>query len=137
MLVSEDRLVLETQVLASRASVRPTIPGLTAEESAHIFEAFYRADPARGRSADASGAGTGLGLAIVAAIAEAHGGSASVMSEPGTGATFTVRLPVAGPPEATASEEPDARPATEPEAIRADADSPAATPSEPASPPGA
>ena len=104
-------------------------PGLAPHESAHVFEAFYRADPARGRTADALGAGTGLGLAIVAAIAEAHGGSASVTSDLGSGATFTVRLPVAGPPEATRAEEPEATPA--------DADAPAATPSEPASPPGA
>jgi two-component system OmpR family sensor kinase len=104
-------------------------PGLTPEESAHIFEAFYRADPARGRSADDAGAGTGLGLAIVAAIAEAHGGSASVKSEPGAGATFTVRLPVAGPPEATSADAPAA--------TLSDADAPAATPSAPASPPGA
>lgn len=73
-------------------------PGLTADEAAHVFEPFYRADPARGRVRPDEGAdggnGTGLGLAIVAAIAEAHGGSASVTSQPGEGATFTVRLPV-------------------------------------------
>ena len=95
-------------------------PGLTPDEAAHVFEAFYRADPARGRSVDAEGAGTGLGLAIVAAIAEAHGGSASVTSEPGSGATFVVRLPVAGPPEMAAR--CPALPATR---------------SEPAAPPGA
>jgi two-component system OmpR family sensor kinase len=73
-------------------------PGLTAYEAAHVFEPFYRADPARGRvgGGDRSDAeqGTGLGLAIVAAIAEAHGGSASVMTQPGEGAGFTVRLPL-------------------------------------------
>ena len=73
-------------------------PGLAADEAAHVFEPFYRADPARGRDHDADdtdeGKGTGLGLAIVAAIAEAHGGSAGVVSEPGEGAAFTVRLPV-------------------------------------------
>lgn len=73
-------------------------PGLAADEADHVFEPFYRADPARGRvhAADGTdeGKGTGLGLAIVAAIAEAHGGTASVASEPGDGATFTVRLPV-------------------------------------------
>ncbi len=73
-------------------------PGLAADEAAHVFEPFYRADPARGRDHDADdtdeGKGTGLGLAIVAAIAEAHGGSAGVVSEPGDGATFIVRLPV-------------------------------------------
>ena len=84
-------------------------PGLSADEAAHVFEPFYRADPARGRVHDADdtdeGTGTGLGLAIVAAIAEAHGGSVGVVSEPGAGAAFTVRLPVdpvEGPPAADA-----------------------------------
>jgi two-component system, OmpR family, sensor kinase len=75
-------------------------PGLAHDEAAHVFEPFYRADPARGRVHDVDdtdeGKGTGLGLAIVAAIAEAHGGSAGVVSEPGEGATFTVRLPIHG-----------------------------------------
>jgi two-component system, OmpR family, sensor kinase len=73
-------------------------PGLVAEEAAQVFEPFYRADPARGRVHEGDepeeGKGTGLGLAIVAAIAEAHGGSVRVVSDPGDGATFTVRLPV-------------------------------------------
>jgi two-component system, OmpR family, sensor kinase len=67
-------------------------PGLTDQETARVFDAFYRVDPARERTRS-EGRGTGLGLAIVAAIAEAHGGTASVESEPGRGATFTVRLP--------------------------------------------
>jgi two-component system OmpR family sensor kinase len=67
-------------------------PGLQPDEAAHVFERFYRADPSRAR---ASG-GTGLGLSIVAAIAEAHGGTASVDSTPGQGATFRVELPTAG-----------------------------------------
>lgn len=80
-------------------SVRDGGPGLTPEEAAHVFEPFYRADPSRGRMSEATsgdGAGTGLGLAIVAAIAEAHGGSAGVSSQPGEGSTFTVRVPIAG-----------------------------------------
>jgi len=76
-------------------TVRDEGPGLAPEHAARVFERFYRSDASRVR---ASG-GTGLGLAIVAAIAEAHGGSASVASRPGAGATFTVRLPVSGPPE--------------------------------------
>jgi two-component system OmpR family sensor kinase len=65
-------------------------PGMTANEAAHVFERFYRADVSRSRSSG----GAGLGLAIVSAIAEAHGGAASVKSEPGQGATFTITLPL-------------------------------------------
>jgi two-component system OmpR family sensor kinase len=67
-------------------------PGLAPEDAARVFERFYRADPSRAR---ASG-GSGLGLSIVAAVAEAHGGSAEVDSTPGEGATFRVVLPLAG-----------------------------------------
>jgi two-component system OmpR family sensor kinase len=109
-------------------------PGLTADEAAHVFEAFYRADPSRGRAVDADGAGTGLGLAIVAAIAEAHGGSASVRTEPGEGATFTVRLPLGGPPEVPDDERPsDGRTATTSASLQA----PPAMPNVPDAPPGA
>ncbi|GAA5072574.1 two-component system OmpR family sensor kinase [Thermocatellispora tengchongensis] len=69
-------------------------PGLTPEQRARVFERFYRADP--GRSRDRGGAG--LGLAIVAAVAAAHGGEATVRSEPGRGAAFTIRLPKAPTP---------------------------------------
>ncbi len=65
-------------------------PGLTAEQAERVFERFYRADPSRSR---ASG-GSGLGLSIVAAIAEAHGGAATVESTPGKGTTFRVTVPV-------------------------------------------
>jgi two-component system OmpR family sensor kinase len=65
-------------------------PGMTAEQAARVFERLYRADPSRARS---TGGGAGLGLAIVRAIAEAHGGSASVVTAAGAGATFVIRLP--------------------------------------------
>jgi signal transduction histidine kinase len=55
-----------------------------------VFDRFYRADRSRQRPG-----GSGLGLAIVAAIAETHGGEASVISAPGRGTTFTLRLPAA------------------------------------------
>jgi two-component system OmpR family sensor kinase len=66
-------------------------PGLSPEDADRVFERFYRADESRSRA----NGGVGLGLAIVAAIAEAHHGSASVASTPGEGATFVVSLPLA------------------------------------------
>ncbi len=65
--------------------------GIAAGDLTHIFDRFWRADPARTR--DDERAGTGLGLAITKWIAEAHGGSIAVQSRPGKGTTFTVSLP--------------------------------------------
>ncbi len=71
--------------------VADTGMGIAAGDLPHIFDRFWRADPARAR--DTGGTGAGLGLAITKWIAEAHGGSISVQSRPGKGATFTVSLP--------------------------------------------
>jgi two-component system OmpR family sensor kinase len=71
--------------------VDDTGPGLSEEHLERVFERFYRADPSRSRSSG----GLGLGLSIVAAVAEAHGGSAAVHSQPGKGATFRIALPLA------------------------------------------
>jgi two-component system, OmpR family, sensor kinase len=65
-------------------------PGLTDEQADRVFERFYRADTSRAR---ASG-GAGLGLSIVAAVTEAHGGTAAARPTPGGGATFVVTLPL-------------------------------------------
>ncbi len=61
-------------------------PGIPADELPHIFDRFFR-----GRTASPSG--TGIGLTVVAELAHAHGGTAEAASEPGQGATFTIRLP--------------------------------------------
>jgi two-component system, OmpR family, sensor kinase len=74
-------------------------PGLTRDQAEHVFERFYRADPAR------SVGGTGLGLAIVAALVAAHGGVSWVRSTPGHGATFCIALPLA--PEAAQDSDED------------------------------
>lgn len=63
-------------------------PGLSEDQRRQVFDRFYRA------SASRTGTGTGLGLAIVSAIANALGGSATVDSEPGHGATFVVKIPL-------------------------------------------
>jgi signal transduction histidine kinase len=72
-------------------TVRDTGIGIAAGDLPHIFERFWRADPARSRTG--ARPGTGLGLAITQWIAEAHGGSITVQSRPGRGSIFTVRLP--------------------------------------------
>ncbi len=70
--------------------VRDHGPGVPDEVATKVFERFYRADPARGRT---GGGGSGLGLAIVAAIVAQHHGRVGVAPTPGGGATFVVRLP--------------------------------------------
>lgn len=69
--------------------VRDTGVGMPREELPRIFERFYRVDRARSRETG----GTGLGLSIVKHIAELHGGTVTVESEPGEGSVFSVRLP--------------------------------------------
>ncbi|MBA2595438.1 MAG: HAMP domain-containing protein [Chloroflexia bacterium] len=75
----------------ARIAVRDEGEGIAPEHVPHLFERFYRADGARGRSSG----GTGLGLAIADAIVKTHGGEISVTSAPNKGATFLVTLPAA------------------------------------------
>jgi two-component system, OmpR family, sensor kinase len=72
-------------------TVQDTGIGIAPGDLPHIFDRFWRADPARSRTGER--AGVGLGLAISKWIAEAHGGSIEVESRPGRGTTFTVTLP--------------------------------------------
>lgn len=64
-------------------------PALTAEETAHLFDRFYRTDKARTET----GAHYGLGLSIAKAVAEAHGGTIRAAHRDGK-AIFTVMLPI-------------------------------------------
>ena len=63
--------------------------GIPAEDLPRLFTPFFRTDRSRARGTG----GTGLGLALAKRIAEAHGGSISAESKPGSGTTFRVRLP--------------------------------------------
>ena len=73
--------------------VEDTGIGIGAEQLPHIFERFYRGDPARARADGAEGAG--LGLAIARWIADAHGARIEVTSEVGHGTRVAIRFPVA------------------------------------------
>ncbi|WP_374473597.1 ATP-binding protein [Arenimonas sp.] len=87
--------------------VRDTGPGLGAEQQARLFRRFEPGQPA---SADGRYGGSGLGLAISQELAAAMGGSISVQSEPGRGASFRVELPlpaVDSPPPAEATPPPE------------------------------
>ena len=84
-------LGLEEEDDAVVITVRDSGIGIAPGDLPHIFERFWRADPARSRTGDRPG--TGLGLAITKWIAEAHGGTITVQSRPGRGPAFVVRLP--------------------------------------------
>jgi signal transduction histidine kinase len=88
-------LTLEEDAEAVTFTVQDSGIGIAAGDLPHIFERFWRADPARSRTG--ARPGTGLGLAITKWIAEAHGGSITVQSRPGRGSVFTVRLPKVHP----------------------------------------
>jgi signal transduction histidine kinase len=77
--------------------------GIAPEHLPHIFERFYRADPARGRE----NGNAGLGLSIAKGLVEAMGGRIAVESTVGVGTTVVISLPRA----------PDRKPAESPEHI--------------------
>jgi len=66
-------------------------PGIPAAHLPHLFDRFYKADPARG------GAGSGLGLAIARENARLLGADIKVRSEPDLGTEFRITVPVAHP----------------------------------------
>ena len=70
-------------------SVRDEGVGIAAEHIPRLTERFYRVDRSRSRETG----GTGLGLAIVKHVAQRHGAELTIVSQPGQGATFTVRFP--------------------------------------------
>jgi PAS domain S-box-containing protein len=74
-----------------RLSVRDSGLGIPATEQERIFEKFYRLDPALTRGVG----GSGLGLFISRELVARMGGSLTVRSQPGEGATFVVDLPAA------------------------------------------
>ncbi len=88
----EGYIALSLALVGGRAVVKvsDTGIGMSPEDLPHVFERFYRADPARTRDRG----GSGLGLAIVQSIMQEHQGSIEVESTPGKGSTFTLSIPV-------------------------------------------
>ncbi len=84
---------LERTAAHAIVSVQDTGIGIDRQHINRIFQRFYRVDSARSR---ASG-GSGLGLAIVKHLTEQLGGTIEVSSEPQSGSTFRVSLPLQGP----------------------------------------
>jgi signal transduction histidine kinase len=74
-----------------RLSVSDTGCGIAPAHLPHIFERFYRADPARGRDSG----NAGLGLAIAHGLVAAMGGQIGATSAPGRGTTIWLTLPAA------------------------------------------
>lgn len=73
--------------------VRDTGIGIAEEDISHVFERFYRADPARTRATG----GAGLGLSIGQWIVRLHGGKLTVQSTVASGSVFRVTLPILSP----------------------------------------
>ena len=87
---TEVRVEIESETESAAAiRVRDQGIGIAAEDLPHIFEPFRR-----GTNVYEHVRGSGLGLASVRAIVEQHHGTVEVESLPGTGSTFTVRLPL-------------------------------------------
>lgn len=93
-----DVIALGSSVQGSTAQiwVRDTGEGISPEDQARIFDRFTRAT-----TQESPGENYGLGLSIVEAIAQAHGGSIELVSQPGQSSTFTLVLPLDAHPVST------------------------------------
>ena len=67
--------------------------GIAPEHREKVWQRFYQVDSSRGGQS-----GAGLGLSMVRQIAQLHGGTVTLESQPGVGSTFTLRLPAVPAP---------------------------------------
>ena len=79
-----------------RVSVSDSGEGIAADDLAHVFDRFYRAEHARTRATSGAQTGMGLGLAIAKAFVQAHGGQIGITStlDVGTKVWFTIPDPM-------------------------------------------
>lgn len=82
------RITLSAGETSACLTVGDTGIGIAADQLPRIFERFYQVDESR------SAGGTGLGLSICRWVAQAHGGTIEVSSQPGRGTKFRVLLPI-------------------------------------------
>ena len=85
---TEVNLSLQRAGSAARVSVTDNGPGMSQDQSIHVFERFYTGDPSR------TSGHSGLGLAIARRIIELHGGIIGVNSRSGFGSTFYFEMPL-------------------------------------------
>jgi two-component system OmpR family sensor kinase len=87
-----------SKVESLEIAIADTGEGIASENLAHVFERFWRADPARARSSigaeEQLGGGTGLGLSVAQSLVKAQGGRIWVESTPGEGTVFRFTLPL-------------------------------------------
>ncbi len=88
---SEVRLRIEREPRGWRLEIHDEGDGIGPEDLRLLFQRFGRLEKTTGRRV----AGLGLGLMIVKTVVERHGGSVEVVSEPGLGSIFSIRLPFA------------------------------------------
>ena len=82
-------VAVDSNESAIALSVRDYGLGMTEDQTARVFDRFWRGDPSRMRTIG----GTGLGLAISLEDAVAHGGMLDVWSKPGAGTVFRLTIP--------------------------------------------
>jgi two-component system sensor histidine kinase MtrB len=92
-------LTLAANRTAAAITVRDHGVGLSSEDAQHVFDRFWRADPARVRTVG----GSGLGLSISLEDARLHGGWLQVWGQPDQGAQFRLTLPLSPDTELTGS----------------------------------
>ncbi len=92
-------VALQQQNGSATLEVKDNGPGIAAEAQEHIFDRFYRGDPAR------EGSGTGLGLALVRSIVQLHKGQIRLSSVLRQGSCFRVTLPLASGSSASQDED--------------------------------